>query len=156
MLVGEHEFQIPEHVVRTGRLVDVEAADIDPVPIDPGGVDLTAADIDAQVVALEHSRVPAAAAEPSTLLGEEGPDLLGLDRVRHVPIGIEHDLLHLLGDDRRLLVRLSHHHSRGVHGLAVTHHAHHEFGNVDVHIERAEVVGQPPPAFHVEQDESHS
>src|SRR5262245_64876094 len=68
VLVGEDEFQISQHVVWPWRLVDVEAANIDPVPVDPGWVDLAAADIDAQIVALEHCGVPAAAAERYTLL----------------------------------------------------------------------------------------
>src|SRR5262249_3027839 len=47
VLVGEHEFEIAEHVVRPGRLVDVEAADVDAVPIDLCRVDVPAADVDA-------------------------------------------------------------------------------------------------------------
>ena len=82
-----------------------------------------------------------------------GPDLFGLDRVRHVPIGIEHDLLHLVGDDRRLLVGLADHHPGGVHELAVSHHPHHELGDVDVDVELPEVVRQPAPALHVQEDQ---
>ena len=72
-----------------------------------------------KIVALEHGGVPAAAAEPRGLLAEIGPDLLDLDRGRHVPKRTEHDLLHLFGEDRRLLVGLADHDARGVHRLAV-------------------------------------
>ena len=86
--------------------------------------------------------------------GQIRPDLLGLDGVRHVPIGIEHDLLHVLAEDRRLLVGLADDHARRVDDLAVLDDAQHEFGDVDVHVEGAEVVGQPAPALHVDEDEA--
>ena len=52
-----------------------------------------------------------------------------------------------------LLVRLADHHSGGVHELAVSHHPNHELGDVDVDVELPEVMRQPAPALHVQQDQ---
>jgi hypothetical protein len=106
-------------------------------------------------VTLEHRGVPSAAAEePSRLLAKIRSDLLDLDRGRHVPERIEDDFLHLIGEDRRLLVRLADHHARRVHGLAVSDDTQRELGDVDRYVVRTEVVRQPAPALHVDQDGS--
>src|SRR5262249_14155814 len=103
---GKHKFDVTKHVVWPGRLIDLEIADIHLVPIDRARIDITAEIFDAQLVTLEHRRVPSAPAEePGSLLAKIRPDLLDLDRGRHVPERVEHDLLHLAGEDRRLLVR---------------------------------------------------
>src|SRR5262245_61957205 len=100
----------------------------------------------------KNGGIPAAAEESAAALSEIRSDFLHLDRVGDVPIGIEYDLLHLVGDYRRLLVGLAGDDPRGVYGLAVLDHAQHELGNVDGHVKLAEVMRQPAPALHVDED----
>src|SRR5262249_44799091 len=85
VLVGKHKFDVTKHVVWPGRLIDLEIADIHLVPIDRARIDITAEIFDAQLVTLEYRRVPSAPAEePGSLLAKIRPDLLDLDRGRHV------------------------------------------------------------------------
>src|SRR6185312_10403741 len=154
VLVGKHEFDLAEHVVGSRWLIDVEAADIDAVPVDDGRIDLLAGIFDAEVMALEHRGVETAAAEPGSLLANIGPDLLDLDRGRHVPERTEYNLLHLVGEDWSLLVGLADHDARRVNGPPVLDHAEHEFRDVDVDVIRPEVMREPAPALHVDEDGS--
>ena len=55
VLVRKHEFDVAEHVVRSGRLVDLEIADVHRVPVDGAGIDITAEIFDAQIVTLDCS-----------------------------------------------------------------------------------------------------
>src|SRR5689334_24319821 len=105
-------------------------------------------------MALEHCGVELAAAEPGSLLADGWPNLLDLDRGRHIPERTEYNLLHLVGEDRSLLVGLADHDARRVNGLPVLDHAEHEFRNVDVDVIGPEVMREPAPALHVNQDGS--
>src|SRR5262249_52439728 len=107
---------------------------------------------DEEAVSLKNGGVIAAAEEAAAALPEIGCNFLHLDGIRYVPIGIEDDLFHLLGDDGRLLVWLAGDDTRGVDGLAVLDHAQQELGNVDGHVKRSEVVRQPTPAFHIDEN----
>src|SRR4029079_15726750 len=105
---------------------------------------------DAQIVTREDRRVPSAAEKAAALL-QVGRDLLDLDRVRHVPIRVEHDLLHLVGEDRGLLVGFPGHDAGRVDRLAVLAHAQHEFRDIDRYIITPQIMGKPTLSLHVEQ-----
>ena len=115
------------------------------------GIDIAVAVLDAQTVTLEHGRVPAAA-EEAAAGSHVRRDLFVLDGVGNVPIRIEHDLFHLVGDHGRLRFGFADDHARGVDRRPLFDHAQREFRDVDRHVERPEIVGEPAPALHIDEN----
>jgi hypothetical protein len=73
VLVGEQEFHHTKHIGRSGRLIDVEAADIDAAPVELRRIDFSSADGDAQAVPREdRGIIEAAAKEPSAAARDGG------------------------------------------------------------------------------------
>ena len=79
-------------------------------------------------------------------------EILDLDAAGNAPIGIEDDELHLVGENRRLRVRLADHEPFLMDHLAAAHDAGLELRQVVPDVERAEVVRQVAPALHVDED----
>src|SRR5262245_8829587 len=149
VLVGEHELDPAQYVVWSRRLEDLKIANVNTVPVDGAGIDFPAAISDAKAMPLENRGVPAAE-QPGRLFLEIGPNLLDLDRSRHVPIGAEHDLLHLIREDWGLCVGLAYNYAGRVDNPALLDNPRHELRHVHVYVERAKIVREPAPALHVE------
>src|SRR5262245_63639117 len=60
VLVGKHEFDPAQYVVRSRRLEDLEIANVNMVPVDGAGIDFPAAISDAKAMPLEDRGIPAA------------------------------------------------------------------------------------------------
>ena len=50
VFVGKHELDVSEHVIGPRRLIDVEAANVDPSPVDRGRINLLSTDLNVEVV----------------------------------------------------------------------------------------------------------
>ena len=87
-------------------------------------------------------------------IAQDGRDrLLPQDARRHVPVGAEDDLRHLVAEDGRGgLVGLARHHPYREGDLALLDRLELEGRDVDEDVAVAELLGQPPPALEVQLD----
>ncbi len=142
--IREQEFDSSERVVVAGRLAHRKRnrLAICPPVHRPGADDAALRVQDLVSLPVEVSPVP----------GQMRHHFITDDRLRHAPIGVDHDCFHFVAEHRRLGVGLAHDHLRAPGDAFIVHDAQLECGLIDQHVPLAQFPRQPTQPFHVHHE----
>ena len=147
VLVGIDELEFAQHIGRPWRLDEGDIGHIHAAPVDAAGIDDAAVIFHLEAV-LAQDR---AAAEPAAA-AQVRHEVLPHDGRRHGPFRVEHDGLHVGGENRGRVSQQADDDLVGVNDLPVFHHVEHVLRDVVLNVDLAEILRHPPPALHVDDD----